>query len=153
MPHICWHLKRFWCWFYFGHFIILLCPYKSRTTTFNPTEMRTQSRAHLIWASQRRGEKYTRSRWSICFRSYSCPQVVNQVGFIPITIQVGIGSFSGFTYRSLRSHLKPPVHAHVPLGGQMSNLTPPGLFQYFDISIISCFWRFFLRSLFSIKIR
>lgn len=42
--------------FYFGHFIILLCPYRSRTTTFNPTEMRTQSRAHLIWASQQRGE-------------------------------------------------------------------------------------------------
>lgn len=61
-------------------------------------------------------------------------------GFTPVTIQVGIGSFSGFTYRSQNSKsFKPPVHANVPLGGRMSNLTPPGLFQYFDILIISCF--------------
>lgn len=115
---------------------------KSSTENFNPTkEKPVHSLEHTswIWAAQMEKKNETEPRWFICL---GCCNQGSKGGFTPVTIQVGIGSFFRIYLQVSSKSFKPPVHANVPLGGQMSNLTPLGLFQYFDILIISCFWRF-----------
>lgn len=121
----------------FWSLYMLMCPYKSRTKIFNPTrEACTQSRTHILDMSITNEEKENETEPRV-----SRPRVPIQGVRWVYSSNHSSGDWLIFRiYLQVSSmSFRPPVHANVPLGGQMSKLTPPGLFQYFDILTISCF--------------
>lgn len=85
-----------------------MCPYKSRTKIFNPTkEKPVHSLECTFWDLSITNEEKKNEPEPSSFVCLRCCNQGSRGGFTPVTIQVGIGSFSGFTYRSLLSPLGP----------------------------------------------
>lgn len=91
----------------FWSLCILMCPYKNRTNIFNPTKEKPvySLDTHLGHEHHKWGGEKWNSQWLLCLGA----EIGGQVGFSR-TIQVGVGSFPGFTYKSLLCPLG-PVHA------------------------------------------
>lgn len=82
--------------FYFGHFIFY-CVHTEVGLQLLIQRRGAHSLEHT-WSERRNAEEEDKpERAHLSAAGLLLPSGSNKVGFVPITIQVGIGSFSGFT--------------------------------------------------------